>query len=225
MTTMDWTAVRNDLIKQALLIVGVIPLGEEPDADQLSIANQALDSITKYLEAHNMFLWSFSDVSIPTVATTASYTITNGDAIGIKEAWYTTANEKYPLEIISADDYSAITDKTTAGTPEYVYFSRGINAPVLYLYPVPDAVLAATYRLALRLRDWDNANDNSTSALFPQWWMEPLKWKLAANLAHVFQAPPNKIALLEAKATDLINSVKVDNFANRDWADLNFYSY
>lgn len=223
MTTMDWATTRNDLIKQALLIVGVVPLGEDPDADQLSIARQSLDSLTKYLQAHNLFLWNYSDVSIPTVASTDDYTITNGDAIGIKEAWYTVSNKKTSLTIISADEYSALEDKTTSGTPTQVYFERGLSTPKLWLYPVPDAVYATVYRLALRLKDWDSASSNSTNEMFPQWWMEPLKWKLAANLAHVFQIQAAKISMLETKANDLMNSVKIDNFDAKDRGDTVFF--
>ena len=216
MTTMDWTEVRNDIIKDALLDIGVLPIGEDPDAEQMAIAVRKFNSLTKFLQALNLFLWNYAEYSFNTVAASASYAITNGDAIGIDGAWWMDGTMRNNLEIIPRQTYDAISDKTVAGTPEQVFFDLTINAPKVYLFPVPNAAIAMRLRIARRLRDWDNAGDNSAGDVWPQWWIDPLRYRLAADLAITFQLPPAKIQLLEAKAQEMINSVKIDNFSQKD---------
>ena len=221
MTAMDWTATRNQIIKQALLIVGVVPLGEEPDADEMAAAVFELQSITKSMEMTDLFQWNYSDYTFNTVAGTTTYLVANGDAIGIDEAWYLTGSDKKPLIVIGQPDYYNITNKTIVAAPERIWLNLGTNTATLYLYPVPDAIYAITARLPRRLKDWDNAGDNSTSELWPSWAIQPLTWKLASNLAYHFQVESTKCQILEGKAKNLMDALRRDNYP-RDRGEVRF---
>ena len=221
MSDVDWVMTRNDLIKAALSICGVIPEGEDPSADQQDTARKELDGITKYLQALNLFLWNYSTETVTLVAGTATYIPTNSDAIGIDQAYYLDSSGcKVFLDIGCWADWLMKTDPNTSGTVAEVYFNPNVRAPTVAFYPKPDSSVSTVYvRMARRLKDWDAAADN---AAWPQWWFEPLKWKLAANLSHHYRLPLQERAMLEAKAVELINSVKVDNFNDRGGTPLFF---
>jgi hypothetical protein len=224
-TQMDWTATRNDIIKQALWNIGVVPYGEEPDPEQLSIAKMALNAITKHLQNSHIPLWNFSDLAIATIASTAYYAVTNADAVFIDTAWLTISSNTVDLDIYDREYYYSLTDRgVTTGQPTGVFFDRNIATPAVYVYPIPDAVYALTCRLGRRLRDWDSATDNSLGDTWPSWWIEPIIWKLAANLSHTFRLPLNERVLLEKKAEELIKSVQTDNFKQNDRGEVKFYA-
>jgi hypothetical protein len=147
-----------------------------------------------------------------------SYGFTNNDAIGVDEAYYISGTTKVWLERIVLEDYLAL-QPTSNALPTQFYFDRGNRTPAIKLYPQPATIFSIYVRTARRLKDWDLAADN---AAFPQWWFEPLKWKLAANLCYTFQQPIAKIQLMEAKATELMAAVRADNWNQRDKRDVVF---
>jgi len=217
-TDVDWLATRNQIIEQALSHIGVIELGEDPSPEQFARALFQLNSVTKFLETKHLFLWNYSEETIATVAGTASYTFTNSDAIGIDEAYYLSSGQKINLDVIDMADYRAISDKTTAGTPAQVAFDRGSVTPTIYLYPVPDAIISLKVRVARRLKDWDTAAGNA----WPAWWVEPLVWRMAADLSHMFRLPLPERQLLEAKAADLMREAFIDDFRTHDQGEVIF---
>jgi len=223
-TQLDWTATRNDIFRNAYWNSGIVPYGEEPDADQIKIAKFHLNSIVKNLEASIQPLWAYRDVPINTiVGPPPTYIIPEADAVGIDSAWVTENNLTTTIDIYSREHYYSLEDRfVTTGRPQGVYFERDVNASRLHIYPIPDAIYAMTYRLSIRLRDFDVPDDNIAGDLWPQSWIEPLTWKLTANLSHVFRLPLKERVLYEKKADDLLKSVKVDSFSENDRGEVKF---
>jgi hypothetical protein len=223
--SVTWTATRNDIIKHAFWRIGVVPYGEDPDAEQLAIARFELNAITKHLHVSSQPLWNVSEVDITTVLDQVEYAIADANAAFMDDAWLTISSRPLFLDIYDEPTYRRLTDKAvTSGQPSGVYFKRGIEAPSVFVYPKPDDAYALTLQVVRRLVDWSAANVNQAGDSFPQWWIEPLTWKLSANLSHVFRLNLKERLVLEKKADDLIKSVQVDNFSQNDKGDIFFYA-
>jgi len=224
MTTIDWSATQNRIIQQAFWRIGVVPYGEQPDSEQQDIALFELNALMKFLAAKNLPKWNQTEYTFNTVASTRSYAVTNANAIGIGRAWYTDADSQIqPLDVYSKEEYENLTDRlVTEGTPSAVYFDRSLTTPTLYLYPIPDAVFAMTVQLDRKMTDWESSSGNSAFEIVPQHWIEPVTWKLSANLSHVFRLPLPERDRIEAKAENLMREALLDNFKSNDNGEVVF---
>lgn len=223
----NWTATRNEIIRQAFWRIGVVPYGEDPDGDQQNIAVFELNAITKFLGANNIPLWLFQEISFNLADGEDFYPLSANEAYYLESAWLAENNSKIPLNILSVKDYFNLPDRlTTKGTPHSVCFDKGLAVPKIYVYPVPDKTYSFVCRIAKRLEDWALASTNQyPDFILPQYWIEPLTWKLAANLAYVFRLKLEERSLLEAKAENLLREVLIDNFKQNDKGDIVFYAY
>jgi len=223
MSNVNWSATQNKMIQHAFWRIGVVPYGEQPDSEQQAIALFELNSLMKFLMAKNMPLWNDAENVINTIAGVRGYSILNTDAIAIKKAWYTISDIIYPLAVYAREEYESLTDRlVTRGTPTSVYFDRSVNAPTIYLYPIPDGIFAVTVKVSSKMKDWEAAATNASFDVLPQWWIEPVIWKLAANLSHVFRLPLPERDRIEAKADGLLKEVFVDNFKSNDMGEVHF---
>lgn len=226
MSNVDWLATRNEIIARALNNLGVVPLGEDPTPEQQKFALDQLNSTTKFLQTKQLFLWNYGEEEIALVHGQAAYTFVNNDAIGIDEAYYLkpSTSERVFLTTIDQPTYFHITDQAiTSGLLDKIYFERGVSTPKIYLYPKPDLTRSdmpttIKVRVARRLQDWDSASGD----VWPAWWVEPLVWRLTADLSHVFRAPLQERAVLEAKANGMLGEAFSDNWRTHDRGDIAF---
>jgi len=220
MSAVDWYRTRNDIVEMALRKIGMLAEGESPSGKKLDNAVQNLNMLTKTLQAKNLFLWNLTEpTAAPTmVATTASYSITDHDVIGVHAAWLRTAagDDSHRLTVRPYDWWLAQNQKASAGTPTDIVLSYNVTTPTIILHPVPDAGAVANFTLytvlVKKLRDWDNANDTN----FPNWWVEALVWMLASALAPEYGIDVARQNALAARAQEALGSAKMDNFYRPD---------
>lgn len=55
---------RDDIIKRALRLIGVLPQGESPSTDQVTEASLALNGLVKAWQADGMPLWAIRTSSL-----------------------------------------------------------------------------------------------------------------------------------------------------------------
>lgn len=185
--TTDFSTSAIVVIKGALRLVGAISQGEEPTDAQKAEAMEALNMMVKALAVKGLPLWAISNIQVPTIQGTATYTIGLGMTVNVPkplkvyQAFYSRGNVDVPLRIITRDEYERLGNKTSQGTPAMLYYEPLLNNGVVHLFPVPDALVPPITIIGQHhIDDFDTEADEPD---FPQEWFEALKYNLATRLA------------------------------------------
>jgi hypothetical protein len=183
----DFNVTRNEIIQRALRLVGALSLGESVSADQYTQSAQALNSLVKFLQSEDIFLWTVRETTQALSNGTASYSLSSNDpaVIGIDKAYLRINNFDDPVEVISYQDYNEIRDKTADGDPTCVALNGRIT-PTLYVWPVPTQSRTLFYTAVVKLKDFDTAAGNPD---FPVHYIEVLVYGLASRLADELGLP------------------------------------
>lgn len=110
-----------------------------------------------------------------------SYTIKPPRPIEIIEArLHKTDDTETPLSIIGKHEYMSISDKTSEGTPNQIYYDKQLDNGNLYVWQEPDDVQEyIKFTARLPIQDLDNLTDDFEVG---QEWYEALAWNLAIRL-------------------------------------------
>jgi hypothetical protein len=207
----NFTITRDELIKGALRLCGVLAQGESPTTDQVSEASEALNMLVKAWEADGMPLWAIKTTNIPLTASTASYRIGVGQTVNtpkplkVLQVWNrdTTSNVDIPLRILTKQEYNMLGNKTSSGNPVQVYYDPQNTYGDLYVFPVPGTTEATDNQLYIvyqrPFEDFDASTDEPD---FPQEWFEALKYGLASRLAGEYQLSLQIRTFLKAEAKE-----------------------
>ena len=184
--TYDYTITRDQLIKGALRLAGVIAQGETPTASQISDASETLNLMTKAWMADGMPLWAIRTVTITPVANQNTYYYDTPKLLKPIQAWnrQTSSQVDIPMRMISREEYNILGNKSTTGNPIQLFFNPNLDRTEIKLFPTPDSISAAQnviYIVAqVPYQDFDSATDTPD---FPQEWYEAIKYGLAVRLA------------------------------------------
>jgi len=151
---------RDQVIKGALRLLGVISQGQTPDSSQVNDAAEALNVLCKAWQAEGLPLWAIKTASITPVAGQASYTIGTGldvdtqEPLKVYQAWYrnTTSNIDVPMVPLVEQQYEALTNKTQEGTSIQYFYKRLNGSGIMYLYLTPDSTFASNYTVQFLLQ-------------------------------------------------------------------------
>lgn len=141
------TTVR-DLIKGSLAQIRAIAVGEAMDADEATDLFGHLNRMLDSWSTQGDLVYTDTLVTYTLSAGTGSYTIGSGATINtprpisIKTAYITDGEIDTPLEIIDEYKFARISDKTTQGKPEYLYYKTGYPTGAVALNAIPDAAYA-----------------------------------------------------------------------------------
>lgn len=192
--TNSFTLTRDELIEDAFDVLRAA-LGKPSSSvttSEKARATRILDMLAAEWQVEGVGLWKDTEITLTLVVDQASYEIgPSGDTTdpvltaapnSIIEARfvYTAGNER-PLNEISLDEYTGLSDKTTSGKPTQYYYKTGSGNATLYLWPVPDlATDTVVFTGRLPIEDFGDTDDNPD---FPIEWFNALKWNLISNLA------------------------------------------
>jgi len=98
----DFSVTRDDIIKRALRLLGVLAQGETPTTDQVTEAASALNGLVKAWQADGMPLWAIKSYNVPLTATVASYRIGVGQTIATPK----------PLKITQAYNHNTSSNRS-----------------------------------------------------------------------------------------------------------------
>ena len=194
----NFTVTRDDIIKRALRLIGVVAQGETPTTDQVTEAALSLNGLVKAWQADGMPLWALKETSIPLTGGVNSYTLGLGATVNIPkplkvtQAWFrnTASNVDIPLRIITKQEYNTLGNKSSQGAPIQIYYEPLRDTGVLHVFPTPgsvDASAGTVYIVYQRpFEDFDSSTDNPD---FPQEWYDAVTYGLATRLAPEYGIP------------------------------------
>lgn len=144
----------NDLAKAIMRKIGVLAIGEEPAAADVTDILAEVNRMISSWANEKLMIYTETEDSLSLVAGTATYTWGSGGDLSttkpvwIDNAWVRQTNTDYPLKIISSTEYARTTEKTLqTSIPCELYVTYGHPTHTLRLYPVP-SVVATLYLLS-----------------------------------------------------------------------------
>lgn len=204
----NFTVTRDDIIKRALRLIGVLAQGETPTADQVTEAAAALNGLVKAWQADGMPLWAITQKQLTLIAGQSTYTVSNPKPLKVYQAWNhnTVSNVDVPMRVLTKQEYNILGNKTSTGNPIQVYFDPRRDDSKLYVFPVPTATEAASnviqYVCQIPFEDFDASTDNPD---FPQEWYDAITYGLATRLAPEYGVPGADRKLLWQEMTIIKN--------------------
>jgi hypothetical protein len=206
----NYSTTRDDLIKGALRILGVISQGQTPDATQVTDAAEALNQIVKAWSSEGLPIWLIKKQTI-TLTATNTYAIGLGQTVNIAKPLRIyqallhgiTDLIDIPLQPKSQEEYTRLSQKSSPGQPIQYYYESLKDIGNLYIYPVPDANAIANKNLQITysspLADFDTSTDEPD---IPQEGIRALKWALASELAFEYGYPSKDRESLHQRAAE-----------------------
>ena len=188
----DFSVTRDDIIKRALRLIGVVAQGEVPTTDQTTEAAFALNSLVKAWQADGMPLWAIKSYTVPLTAGTSTYEIGLGKAINIPKPLKvlqaynhsTTSDVDIPMRIITKQEYNILGNKTSSGNPIQVYYNPQSEYGILNVFPVPSTTEQAANTIVIHYqRPFEDFDASTDTPDFPQEWYDAITYGLACRLA------------------------------------------
>ena len=201
----NYSIARDDIIKRALRLIGVIAQGETPTTEQVDEAAQALNGLVKAWQTDGLPLWAIKQTTIPLTDGDAVYTIGVGQTVDtpkplkIVQAFIRDVNSKVdvPLRLVTKQEYNVLGNKESSGKPVQFYYDPQRVHGALYVYPVPTSVEAALYTIHIiyqrPFEDFDSSTDEPD---FPQEWFDAITYGLACRLAPEYGLPAQERKML-----------------------------
>ncbi len=181
----NFSTSRNELIYGALRIVGATAQGETPTDAMVSEAAEALNMLCKAWMSDGMPLWVTQEITLPLVASTASYT-PSVKMIKVLQAYNhnKTTDIDIPMRLISRDEYNRLGNKTSAGNPIQLMHIPNRTDSTIKVFPVPTSVEASANEIVITFqKPYDDFDTSTDEPEFPAEWFDALKFGLAARLA------------------------------------------
>jgi hypothetical protein len=206
----DYNQTLREAATEALVMVGACMRGDTPSAADMTAALKSANLMVKTWSADpDPKLWLITEASLTLVASTASYTLSAARKVvsARRRTGTGTGQNDLPLRVLSRQEYESRPNKLSTGSPLEVYFDPQQSARTLYVWPVPDATIAASTTIRytyLRVIEDLDALDNDFD--IPQEWVEAILYGLAARLSVSYDLHlinPAKAQKIEERAAAL----------------------
>lgn len=221
----NFTVSRDQIISLALRKLGVLELGDNPDAATVANASLALNLLIKQMATEGLKLWKIQELVIPVVANQTTYTLGGTSSspmydsfdttfatpltdkpLKIIQGWYrnttATPNIDTPLQLLSKQEYNMLGSKASTGVANSIFYDIRTTYGTLYVYLTPDSYSATNLDIhvvaQMPMQDLLRAQDIPD---FPNEWMNTLVWNLADQLAIEYSVPANHRQEITARAT------------------------
>lgn len=95
-----------------------------------------------------------------------------------------------PVDVIGYSDYAQLTPKTQTGATNQIHYNPSQTTGKMYVWPIGNSNFKKiTFMAETPVEDFDASTDNP---FFPVEWFNTLVWRLAAELAFVYDIPAEK---------------------------------
>lgn len=170
-----------------------------PEMQQIAI--DALYLLLSTAPVKGVQLWAIDSLQVAMIAGAAAHPLPAG-TIDVLNVSRRLNNNDVPLARVAQDSYDALPNKLAAGSPSEFWLDRQRDVPVMMLWPVPSAAIAASTTLVVRRKRHLMDVTSLTQTLdIPQRWHEAVIAELASRLA--METPGvdgNLVPVLDAKA-------------------------
>jgi len=195
-------ATIRDLIAGSLRLIEEIGAGETPSGESSADGLTALNAMISSWSIQGDLIYTETTETFTLTGNDGSYTLgPSGDfvttrPIRIVSATINDGANDYELTVYGIDQYASISDKTTAGVPDSIYYDGNFPNITMKLYPVPDSAYTLTLYTEKPLTEYSSISDTLT---VPPGWERGLRYNLAMEIAPEYgkQAPATvmKIAI------------------------------
>lgn len=177
-TTATFSPNCDELMRAALQLAGLLPLGRNPNSAELSHARFFLDTFLK--GARSAALTQLERTTLDVVAGQATYTLP-ADTIEV--------NEPLMLQVVGQTsqtwirksvfaEYQTLSNKATQGTPVLCYAEKQALVTLVF-WPIPDQAYTFSYQRQRLVRD---SGAGSTLDLTQRWY-QAIIYQMAADMA------------------------------------------
>ena len=180
--SINFSINRNEIITEALELLGAISFGETPSANEITSCARTLNLMIKAWNGQGIHLWTETEMEQALVVDTNSYTL-SPRPLHIKQVRFRNSdNIDWPIRIDGRSDFMQITNKTTPGKISRVYYDPQLGTNnKLYVWPTPDDATDTLQITYIRsLEDFDASSDDAD---FPSEWLEAISTNLAIRIA------------------------------------------
>lgn len=188
--------------------------GPQVTGEMLTEARRTLFLRLSALTNKGLQLWAIDSITEALVLAQAAYTLDDG-TVDVLQVNFTLSGVETPMARIGKDSYVTLANKADAGQPSMYWLDRQRDAPVLRLYPVPDAAADAGSLTIWRKRHVMDVGEFTNTLDIPQRWHEAVIWDLADNLgSETPDVDPMLMARAEKKAaSELIMAMNAETDA------------
>lgn len=184
-----------EIIKRAMRIIGVLPEGETPSAQESADGLEALNALMGSIANGQLLIFAGTLDQVPLSANVGSYTVgptgsvvTTRPVDVLESSYITYQGVTYPLVKWTLADYNQITVQNIGGIPTGFYVQTDMPDITVTLWPVP----ADTMTLNL----WSNKQITEFTSLTQQLVMPPgydrmLAYMLAVDIAPEYEVEPS----------------------------------
>jgi hypothetical protein len=200
----SWELTRDDIVAAALRKLGVLYEGQTPNAEQISTAAQALNSLISLFQTKGMPLWKRVTQVVTPVLSQQAYTITNAVKVAQVVLKYLNNSTQYELIRKVEYDFNQLPQGTVnAGIAVHYYFQPGIEDGTLNLWPVPDASMVSQCQvLVIKQKEFDGFFAAGETPDFPPYYSDALIYSLAVRLAPEYGLSLQDRTALKAEAKE-----------------------
>jgi len=166
---------------------GKLQEGQEPSSETLATDMNRLSDMISLWQTQGLKLWQTLDLPVPFQANVATY---SGVALGttrnlrvISAYQVDSTGNRTPLQTLSWDEYTRLSNTTTAGTPNSYFVDKQPTQLNVSFWLTPDATAAAQYIAHLIVQQQITTAAGMLDTIdFPQEWFIALQWGLAAEI-------------------------------------------
>jgi hypothetical protein len=213
----------RELIRRALMLLGVLAAGESLPANDAADALSTLNDMLDAWRAERLTLHAQARTSAALVGGDASYTIGPAANIAVnRPIWIDGINiligsEEYQLRQYLRNEWREIADKTRQGQPEGFFYNPTAPLGTVDFYPTPDA----TYTVIVYGPDeaLPFVQSLDTVISMPPGWAKALRYNLALELAPEYGKAATEAIIVPAvdakswikRATQALETMSVDS--------------
>ncbi len=190
-TTYSRTA--QQVIDAAYRKTGVMAKGQSADAEELSIGIETLNLAIAELRTYGLNLWKVQTVTLPIVAGTATYTLTQpAKPNKVLQGWaedIVNPSSKIPLEIVSVFNYNKL-PLNSNGTPVQLTYIPGKTFGTVTLWPSPNTTTVNTKNIKLVVEgELELITDAGQDIDIPTEWYNAVIYYLSSLLTNELNVP------------------------------------
>jgi hypothetical protein len=192
------TKTVRQLCTQALQRAQVTGYRDAPEAADLEAAITELNMMLKAWQAEGNLLWTYTTGSLA-LTTATSYTLSPARPMRVLSARLKSNGIEMPMVELTREEYDALPDKDTTGTPTQFYYDRQREDALFYVWPALASTNGETVEYTYE-RELEDVTDGSEALDMPGEWWEATMYGLAARLAEAYMMT-NALAVLGPRAT------------------------
>jgi len=205
----------KDIIKKAMLDIGVIAAGEVPTSDEI---NDGLDALNFMLSEWNGVESGIAinkDVAKTLVAGDYSYTVGPGADFNVQRPerivsafLRDVSNNDTPISVLtSRAEYDGISDKQASGTPACVFYDATLPTGTLLVWPVPNDTLGLHIMVPEPFTRLTSLTTD-LATVFPPGYEAAIRWNLGFELCPMYgkQISPEHMAKVKSSREKMIST-------------------